>query len=200
MHKEKPATRSIVGTIITLLLAAAISVCVAAAVACVALWAMPNSWYGASFGAASQYPTLVVTIFVAILLSIVLFVGFAAVYFGRRKGKAGAIMLSERELADAPRLLKWWRALFVLMLLTQALPWLPASMADDSAPLLNTVLWWLGMLLLLVNAVMVHQVAGLFGRQPVVMALASILLGPLGAVGVFIFLHLSGAAKTQTSA
>ncbi|MCU6496223.1 hypothetical protein LPN04_00290 [Rugamonas sp. A1-17] len=60
---------------------------------------------------------------------------------------------------------------------------------------LDAILWWLGTLLLLVNAVMVYLVAKLYNQQPAVLALASVLVGAIGAAGVFLFLHTAGARK-----
>ncbi|RFP16831.1 hypothetical protein D0T25_17280 [Duganella sp. BJB488] len=190
------ALRSAAGTILTLLIAFAASVGIAGAIAYFAVSTMPCEWFGSSFEGGCGYGALWMCIAGGLALSMVLFLGFVVVYFRRRS--APAVVLSEQERADAPRLLAWWRAVFALMLVAHVLPLLPMLGSGYSASL-DLVLWWLGMPLLLANAVLVYLVAKLYNQQPAVLALASVLVGAIGAVGVFIFLHTAGARKPAST-
>jgi len=193
------ALRSAAGTILTLLLAFVASAGIAAAVAYFALSVMPCEWFGSSFEGGCGYGAMFASIAGGLALSVVLFLGFVVVYFKRRQRSGPALALSEQELADAPRLLAWWRVVFALMLVFQVLPPLSHLMGANYSAWLDSILWWLGTLLLLVNAVMVYLVARLYNQQPAVLALASVLVGAIGAAGVFLFLHTAGARKPAST-
>ncbi|RFP11352.1 MULTISPECIES: hypothetical protein [unclassified Duganella] len=191
MQTDHPAIRSTAGTLLTLLLALVASVCIAGAIAYAALDAMPCSWFGSTFEGACGYRAMMVSVVGGLALSAVLFLGFVVVYFKRRQVVAPAPALSMQEQAAAPRLLTRWRAVFVLMLAVHALPLL-GMLGLDYPRQISSALWWLGMLLLLANAGMVYLVAQLYHQQPAVLALVSVLIGVIGAIGVFIFLHTAG--------
>lgn len=191
------ALRSAAGTILTLLIAFAASLGIAGAIAYFALDNMPCEWFGSSFEGGCGYGAVFASIAGGLLLSVVLFLGFVVVYFKRRQRSAPVVALSEQELADAPRLLGWWRPVFTLMLAAHVLLLLVQWNGYSSS--LASILWWLAMLLLLANAVMVYLVARLYNQQPAVLALASVLVGAIGAVGVFVFLHTAGARKPAST-
>ncbi|GJJ02848.1 hypothetical protein RugamoR64_33860 [Duganella rhizosphaerae] len=194
MQTDSPAVRSTAGTLLTLLLALVASVCIACAIVYVALDAIPCSWFGSTFEGACGFRAMMMGVAASVALSALLFLVFVVLYFRWRPAGPPAPMLSEQESTDAPRLLLRWRAVFALLLVAHALPLL--DMVGFHYPWqFSSGLWWLGMLLLSVNAVMVYLVAKLYQYQPAVLALASVLIGVIGAIGVFIFLHTAGGKR-----
>jgi|GEM_PF-5097285 len=198
MPTARPAFLGTAVTVLTLLLAFAGAVCVAGAVAVVALDKMPCEWFGSSFEGGCGYGAMFASVAGGLLLCVLLFLGFVVVYFKWRQRSAPAPALSPQELTDAPRLLGWWRPVFALMLAAHVLLLLVLWNGYSSS--LASILWWLSTLLLLANAVMVYLVAKLYNQQPAVLALASVLVGAIGAVGVFIFLHTAGGRKPARTA
>jgi hypothetical protein len=176
-------------TLLALLCMLIASVLVTGAAAYAALEWMPCRWFGSSFEGACGYGAVMATAMVALVLCPVLFVSLSLYYFRRGKGVVGAPASLVEGPFPAPALLKRWRATFAATMVANLLPFLLMFAAHDFSSLLQSALWWLGMLLLLANAVMAYQVANHLQRQPVVMAVVSVVVGWIGAAGVFIYLY-----------
>lgn len=129
----------------------------------------------------------------------VLFVGSALLYFRRTRAGAPAQAASADIASPRPKLLTQWRAIFALALFVNALPLLLMFSDLYLSSLLVNVLWWAGMLTLLANAVMAYRVAGHYLQKPmpIVMAVLSGVVGWIGAVGVFIYLHVTIARPAK---
>lgn len=137
----------------------------------------------------------------SLILCPVLFAGSALLYFKRRKGSGALANASQREVAvPASGLVTQWRVVFALTLAVNVLPLLLIFSDMYWSARWLTALSWLGVLMLLVNGFMAYKVAARMGQQPIIMAVASVVVGWMGAAGVFIYLHtLIGRAQPKAS-
>lgn len=181
--------------VLSMLLASAL---LTAAAAFVALSVMPCEWFGSAFEGGCGYGAVGATFVGAMLLWPALFLAFIWLYF-RRGMAAVAEPVPGVQRGEAARLLTQWRLVFALMVVVQLLPLLMSFTVIDFWPPIGQLFWWAGVLLLLANAAMTYRIAAAFRQQPIVMALASVVIGVLGAVGVFIYLHAAiGRAHVAT--
>ena len=150
---------------------------------------MPCRWFGSSFEGACGYGALWTAAGLAFLLWPLLFLGAATLYFRRTRTATGAPAASDA--ASPPRLVKQWRVVLGLTLLAQLLPMVLVFAHVDFSSEVDTVLRWLALFMLVLNAVLVYRIAVCSQRQwlALVLALISVLFGWMGAAGVGIYLH-----------
>ena len=168
------------------------SVLITAVIGFAALEWMPCHWFGSSFEGGCGYGAVMATLAVSMIVCPVLFVGSALLYFKRGRGSAATMATSaiDSEAAvPASGLITQWRLTFALTMVANLLPLLLMFSGTYLPSALGTALWWLGMLTLLANGFMAYKVARQVGQQPIVMAVASVVVGWMGAAGVFIYLH-----------
>jgi hypothetical protein len=150
---------------------------------------MPCQWFGSSFEGGCGYGALWTAAGVAFLLWPLLFLGAATLYFRRTRTATGASAASDA--APSARLVKQWRVVLGLTLLAQLLPMALVLAHVNFSPEVDTVLRWLALFMLVLNAVLVYRVAVRSQRQwlALVLALISLAFGWMGAAGVGIYLH-----------
>ena len=128
-----------------------------------------------------------------------LFIGSAYFYF--RRGPAGLPVQAAPAHTTplSPALMRQWRIMFALMLVTSGLPLLAMARGYQLSSFWDAASWVAEFLGLLAHAVMVYRVAGYTSPKPmpVVMAIASMVVGWFGAVGVFIYLHFTLARSAK---
>lgn len=150
---------------------------------------MPCKWFGSNFEGGCGYGAVWTAAGVALLLWPLLFLGAAALYFRRGRDATDAPALTEA--APPARMVTQWRVVLGLTLLAQLLPLLLVLAHVNFSSEADTVLRWLALLMLVLNAVMVYRIAVRSQRQLLALALAliSALFGWMGAAGVGIYLH-----------
>ena len=183
-------------TALLLLLMFVGSALVTAAVAYAALeWEWMPCRSGSNFEGGCGYGAVMAVGGMSLILFPVLFVGSALLYFRNRKTGAPTQAVRGHISPPRPGLLTQWRATFALALLVNVLPLLLMLAGQYLPSPWESVRWWAGLLTLLANAAMAYQVAGRYLQMPmpIVMAVLSCVVGWMGAVGVFIYLHMTAA-------
>jgi uncharacterized membrane protein len=168
------------------------SVLVTAVFAYAALEWMPYRWFGSGFEGGCGYGAVMATLAASVILCPVLFIGSALLYFKRGKGAQAMseLRVARGEMATpASGLVTQWRLAFAVAMVVNLLPLVLMFSGTDLPSELSIAFNWLGMLMLLVNGFMAYKVAVLVGQMPIVMAVASVVVGWMGAAGVFIYLH-----------
>lgn len=152
---------------------------------------MPCQWFGSSFEGGCGYGALWTAAGVALLLWPLLFLGAAAWYFRRSRDINATQASAVPDATPSARLVKQWRVVLGLTLLAQLLPMALVLAHVYFSPAVDTVLRWLALFMLVLNAVLVYRIAVRSQRQWLALALAliSVLFGWMGAAGVGIYLH-----------
>jgi hypothetical protein len=152
---------------------------------------MPCQWFGSSFEGGCGYGALWTAAGVALLLWPLLFLGAAALYFRRTRSTNPAQASAASDVLPSARLVTQWRVVLGLTLLAQLLPMALVLAHVNFSPEVDTVLRWLALFMLVLNAVLVYRIAVRSQRQwlALVLALISVLFGWMGAAGVGIYLH-----------
>lgn len=163
----------------------------AAGAAFAALNWLPCRWFGSAFEGGCGYGAVAASGAIATTVFLVVFGAAVALYLRR----SPAQVRRDRELRDHPSpeqaLLTPWHATFAFMLLANSLPlWLMFADIDVASPWARAW-WWAGSASLLAHAVMAYRVARRYMPAPgrLVLAAACVVVGPLGAVAVFVYLR-----------
>ncbi|USX19596.1 hypothetical protein NHH82_27785 [Oxalobacteraceae bacterium OTU3REALA1] len=172
--------------------------------AALAYAALEGEWMPcrSNFEGGCGYGAVMAVAGMSIILFPVLFVGSALLYFRQTKTGAPAPSAPAGTSPPSRALLTQWRATFALALFVNVLSlWLMLS-GHYLSPPWQSGLWWAGTLTLLVHAAMVYRVAGhhLHKPVPIVLAVLAVVMGWIGVLGVFIYLHFTAVHPAKDRA
>jgi hypothetical protein len=187
-NKNPPGAARTVLIFLGMLLGAALA---AAGAALAALNWLPCRWFGSAFEGGCGYGAVAASGVIATTVFLVVFGAAVALYLRRSPAQARRDLALRDRRSPEQALLTPWHATFALMLLANSLPlWLMFADIDVTSPWARAW-WWAGSASLPANAVMMYRVARRYLPTPVrlVLAAASVVVGPLGAVAVFLYLR-----------